>query len=230
MACCVVPSRKGREASMLALRSALCAVALVPAAALASEGSLRCDGGLVSVGDSKLDLVGKCGWPTLREDELGERTVVLLERRGPYAFNRSVTARVERWTYDFGTNRFIQIVVLEGGRIVRIERGGYGYGVAPAAARPPVPRALCADPAFHEGDTAYEVLSRCGEPAFRELRVDVRTQVVGGEHAPVVAVDSTTVAVEVWAYDFGPRAFVRHLTFEDGRLVRVETGSYGYAR
>lgn len=205
------------------------AVVLLPAAA-AADGSLRCSGGLVSVGDSKLDLVGKCGWPTLEERQEGGHTVAHREWRGGAWLNHRVTAATERWTYDFGSNQFIQIVVLELGKIVRIERGGYGYGREPAAARPPVPHARCNETAFHEGDAVYDVLTRCGEPAFREVRLDVRT-LVSPELGPgVVEARSVTVAVEVWTYDFGPATFVRHLTFEDGRLVRVETGSYGYAR
>lgn len=200
---------------------------LLPAVVTADD-SLRCSGGLVSVGDSKLDLVGRCGRPALEESE-GEHTVALREWRGGGWWSHRVTAARERWTYDFGSNQFIHIVTLELGKIVRIERGGYGYGKEPAAAQPPIPRARCAERSFHEGDAVYDVLTRCGEPAFREVRLDVRAR-VSSDGGPVVEAQSVTVAVEVWTYDFGPGTFVRHLTFEDGKLVRIETGSYGYAR
>lgn len=215
---------------MVAVRSAALALAaaLLPAAAAAD--SLSCDGGIVSVGDSKLDLVAKCGWPTLQEDLVGERTGTVLERRGSVSLQRTVVARVERWTYDFGTGRFIQIAVLEGGKVVRVERGGYGYGAKPAPERPAIPRARCAEPAFHEGESTYEVLARCGEPAFRDAREEVRARAVGDPHAGIVAVESASTLVEVWTYDFGPGSFVRYLVFEDGRLLRVDTGSHGYAR
>ncbi len=205
------------------------AAALLPARASA-DGSFRCDGGLVSVGDSKLDLVGKCGWPALQEDHLGEQTTIVQERRADGAWTRAVTVSTERWTYDFGPNQFIQIVILELGKIVRIERGGYGYGRDADRKPPAVPRARCVDPTFHEGETTYDVLARCGEPAFRDLRVDVQTRILGDEHAPLVQAASVNVTVEVWTYDFGPSTFVRLLTFEDGKLVRIETGSRGYAR
>lgn len=214
------------------MATAACALgpALLPVRA-AADGSMRCDGGIVSVGDSKLDLVGKCGWPALQEeDHLGERTTVLRPSRGEVLWSRSFTGTSERWTYDFGPNRFIQLAVLELGRIVRIERGGYGYGDPPAAARVPVPRARCIDAVFREGESTYDVLARCGAPAFRDVGVELRALVLGDEHAPAVQSASASVTVEVWTYDFGPLAFVRYLTFEDGKLVRVETGSYGYAR
>jgi hypothetical protein len=36
--------------------------------------------------------------------------------------------------------------------------------------------------------------------------------------------------IDEWIYDFGPETFVRYLTFVDGRLFRVDTGSYGTPR
>jgi hypothetical protein len=47
-------------------------LALAPPGARAD--SLRCDGGIVSVGDTKLDLLGKCGRPALEDVRAEERT------------------------------------------------------------------------------------------------------------------------------------------------------------
>jgi hypothetical protein len=44
------------------------------------------------------------------------------------------------------------------------------------------------------------------------------------------AVATRTVEVEVWTYDFGPQVLVRHLELEEGVLVAVRTGGYGYSR
>jgi len=43
------------------------------------------------------------------------------------------------------------------------------------------------------------------------------------------APDSTRgpIQMDVWAYDFGSNRFVRYLHFENGRLVRIETGEKG---
>jgi hypothetical protein len=35
------------------------------------------------------------------------------------------------------------------------------------------------------------------------------------------------VTIDEWLYDFGPSVLVKTLTFEQGRLLRVETGGYG---
>ncbi len=171
----------------------------------AAADSMRCDGGIVSVGDTRLDLVAKCGPPALQEAEPVLATGYL-----------DLALLIERWTYNFGPQRFTQVVSLQGGRIIAIDRGGYGYeveapkGAAPEA--PPIPRARCTPDALHIGDRTFDVLARCGEPAYRDLR-----QV------------SQSVA-EVWTYDFGPRTFVRYVELQGGRIMQIRTGSYGYSR
>jgi len=73
------------------------------------------------------------------------------------------------------------------------------------------------------GDTAAEVLSRCGPPSFRlassEL-VSFRTS----RHVELTRV----IPVERWTYDRGPHEFVRELTFRDGYLDDIDEGGYGY--
>ena len=172
---------------------------------VAAADSIRCDGGIVSVGDSRLDLFAKCGQPALQEAE----PVVT-------AGNVDLSLLIERWTYDFGPDRFLVIVSLQGGKVIAVERGGYGY---PRAEPPrdsaresiPIPRARCQHDAFRIGDRTFDVLTRCGEPVYRDLR------------------QGQTV-LEVWTYDFGPHTFVRFLEFQGGRLVRIRTGSYGYSQ
>jgi hypothetical protein len=190
----------------------------------AAEDSLRCGGGLVAVGDSKLDLLGKCGGPTLVEERLEERGG---GAPGPWRVRVSTT--VERWTYNFGPNQFVMYVTLDTGRVAAIERGNYGYSLPADPPGPPIPRARCEPAGFHVGDTTFDLLARCGPPATRDSRLEKETVVSGGEGGMPVVTSSRTVTVEVWAYDFGPRAFVRLLTFADGKLRKVETGSYGYA-
>jgi hypothetical protein len=197
------PPLRDPAALVVARLLLLGAVTLAPPA-LAAD-SIRCDGGIVSVGDSRLDLLGKCGLPALQEAEpvLWSPTVDL-------------TLLIERWTYNFGPDRFIQIVSLQGGKVIAIERGGYGFALPEPSPEAPgravaIPRARCAHDAFRVGDSTFEVLARCGEPFSRELRPG-------------------RARAEVWTYDFGQRTLVRYLEFEGGRLVRIRTGSYGYSR
>ena len=170
----------------------------------AAADSISCDGGIVSLGDSRLDLYAKCGPPALQEVE-------------PTAsVSLGVAVVLERWTYNFGPQRFIRIVTLKAGKVIAIQTGSYGYALPDAPKDLPndaaaIPRARCEPGAIRVGDRTSDVLARCGEPAYRDLRTRQ------GQVA------------EVWTYDFGPRSFVRYLEFDGGALTRIRTGSYGYS-
>jgi hypothetical protein len=86
------------------------------------------------------------------------------------------------------------------------------------------------------GDTQYDVQATCGPPDSRQQRTEVRTvrhQVrvpCADRRAWCSAMVENTVEVpiEEWIYDFGPRRFLQHLLFEQGRLVHVESGERGH--
>jgi hypothetical protein len=208
----------------LALRVVAAAAALAGAAraAGADESSISCDRGLVHVGDAKVDLMGKCGEPALRE----ARQVA----QGAFGVLAGATAAVvEEWTYNYGPQRFTMRVMLEGGKVVAIQRGGYGYD--PALLRPTAGaggRARCDSSALHVGDAKIDLLARCGEPATRDLRQEQRQVPVLGSNGSLPSL--RTVQVEVWTYDFGPQYFMAFVTLEDGAVVSVERGGYGYAQ
>ena len=188
----------------------------------ARADSIACAGGIVQTGDTKLDLLAKCGRPTLVEDQARERET--FDARNGVA--RRVYVPVDVWTYDFGRNRFVQVVRIARGRVVAIERGGYGY--ADAAPWRERPRRSTCDPALlSEGKLTLEILAVCGEPTVKdewEEEVAVARQVSG----QLVSTDTVHRTVSVWTYDFGPSVFVRYVRFEDGRVTRVDVGSYGY--
>jgi hypothetical protein len=85
-----------------------------------------------------------------------------------------------------------------------------------------------------EGDSSYKVRELCGEPDAMEQHV-VKRKVTTKE---AYSCDQGTcyrtkpsvaeVLVDRWTYDFGRRRFIQFLTFEQGSLVRVESGSYGF--
>jgi uncharacterized protein DUF2845 len=200
----------------------LLAVALAALAAplAARADGLRCDGGLVSLGDSKLDLLAKCGSPALAERRPDH--VALLDRSA--GLERRVVAPAEAWTYDFGPSRLVAIVTIVRGRVAAVEHGGYGYAAGPPADRPR--KAACEPAVLSTGRTKYEVLARCGEPASidawdEEVRV---ARAVDGRAADAVLVRT----VEIWTYDFGPSYLVRYVRFDGGEITRVASGSWGY--
>jgi hypothetical protein len=195
----------------------------VATASHASETSLRCDGGIVSLGASELDLLGKCGEPALRDTRVEERATLTPDGDRGVSGVR-ITATVHAWTYNFGPQRFLYVVTLEGGKIVGLERGGYGYAPASVAAARKVKPAACDSSSFRVGDLALDLLARCGEPAAKDVR---QVQGIRSEGA-VTAADS--VEVDVWTYDLGPRQFVQIVTLVNGKVVSVERGGYGYRR
>lgn len=196
---------------------------------VARADSLRCDGGIVSVGDTKLDLLGKCGAPTLREELAEERSRVRVGADGRSVAGRATAVTVERWTYDFGPRQFVQHVTLEAGTVRAVARGSYGYDLGQRRDGPPIPRARCDQLAFHVGDGTLDLLARCGEPALRDVKVVTRTASTP-DGAGGVETTTATTYLEVWSYDLGPQAFVRLVTVDDGKVARVDTGGYGYSR
>ena len=212
-------------------RLLLVATLLLPATAPAGTvESIRCEGGLVSVGDSKLDLLGRCGPPTLREAQQVERSTRHRDEGNGVSERSSSAVRVERWTYDLGPRRFMEHVTLELGVVTRIDHGGYGFrSPDPGRGAPDIPRARCDMLAFRVGEAAYELLARCGEPALRELEVVTRT-VRRPSGRDTQEETSVTREVERWTYDLGPQSMVQVVTVDEGRVVRVGSGGYGYSR
>jgi hypothetical protein len=86
------------------------------------------------------------------------------------------------------------------------------------------------------GYRLVQVRERCGEPDASERWTETRRRIIvareGGPRADagvtrVVEKDAAeeSVSVEEWTYDLGGGRLVRHLRFENGRLVQVTTGS-----
>jgi hypothetical protein len=213
----------------LAAVPALAALA-VPAIAAAGP-SIRCAGGLVSEGDARIDLLGKCGPPSFQDAHVDERWVASGRRHGGGALSagRTVGVVVELWSYDLGPDAFVHVVTLENGRVVAIARLGYGYRrPAPTPPRPLV-RARCDLAVVREGDVKLDVLSRCGEPVVVDAWDETGEVLLTDARGLAASGERSTVRVETWTYDLGRNRLVRFVRFENGRVVEVSSGSYGYA-
>ncbi len=211
---------------MRALPAATLAALLLAVPARADDDGLRCPGGVVSAGDSRLDLLGKCGQPTLVES----RPSQVNEWQGDWfqAVGRTVTLTVETWTYDFGTSRLVHQVRLDAGRVTRVRTLGYGRAGSEGGTPVAIQRAGCEPFSVRAGDTTYELLSACGEPVYRDV---VEEQIAVAQGDGVVAQGTTVTRIrETWTYDFGPRSLVRHVLVEDGKVRKVVTGGYGYSK
>jgi Protein of unknown function (DUF2845) len=98
----------------------------MPSAARAD--SLRCGQALVTEGDSKSEVLAKCGEPASKETRVVYETVKFKSSGGGDAVvqEQTVQKTIDEWTYDFGRNNFIQFVIFENGKLVSVRSGGYG--------------------------------------------------------------------------------------------------------
>lgn len=100
------------------------AVAVVWVPVVGQAASLRCGTGLVSDGASKSDVVAKCGEPVSRESRTESEEVKTKD--GDTSTKRVVQKTFEEWTYNFGPNRLMQVVVFENGKLIEVKSAGYG--------------------------------------------------------------------------------------------------------
>jgi hypothetical protein len=94
----------------------------------------------------------------------------------------------------------------------------------------------CGSKMISIGDYQYDVLNKCGEPSHVEVWEKMRikrdfgprlleTEMAGDQWSLFV---KELVKVEEWEYNLGPTRFIRYLRFENGRLIRITEGDYGY--
>jgi hypothetical protein len=91
--------------------------------AVATE-SVRCQGGIVSLGDTAGAVMSKCGQPAYTAQR--ERKDVEADSKG--FGNKSISiVTIDDWTFNFGPNEFQYRLVLENGKVTGIESLDYGY-------------------------------------------------------------------------------------------------------
>ncbi|HKE43269.1 MAG TPA: DUF2845 domain-containing protein [Steroidobacteraceae bacterium] len=90
----------------------------------------------------------------------------------------------------------------------------------------------CGQKLVHEGDSIYDVRSKCGEPEDIQTHTVLQRPVVWYGGHPVVAAPGSLVEVpvEIWTYNFGPNKLMRRLRFVDGYLEDIDTLGYGHTK
>lgn len=93
--------------------------------ALAGAESLRCEGGTVSEGDSRLSLAYKCGEPKLRDAYCSPVYYpgTLEVMPDTYALRVVPCLEVEEWLYERGPGRLVVTVFLRSGVVRAISYG-----------------------------------------------------------------------------------------------------------
>jgi len=104
-----------------------------------ADDYFRCGSNLISVGDSKFQVLGKCGEPTAKEvvgDQVsGGFASATRDRakgnrrpsqtRGTYTES---SATLEAWTYNCGSSEFSYNLTFRGQDLIEIKNIGYGFG------------------------------------------------------------------------------------------------------
>ena len=101
--------------------------------------ALRCGTQLVSEGDTRAEVIQKCGEPTFVdswEEELVQRDFGAVPdydpRTGRYGESRQpflvkVQVKIELWTYNLGPTQFTRYLRFENGILKEITTGAKGY-------------------------------------------------------------------------------------------------------
>jgi hypothetical protein len=194
----------------LLFRSIVLVFCLLPA--LSYADSISCDGGIVSGGDSAVDLILKCGQPEWKESHQEE----IIDQVNPNLKQRTYITE-EQWTYNFGPQQFLRIVTLRNGVITGIRTGTYG-----TSKDRDVPGPGCDGRVISVGDTKTEILIKCGKPFYKSShQEELKERFDDSSNRKVI------VTVEEWTYNFGPQQFMRIITIRNGRVVDIRTGGYG---
>jgi hypothetical protein len=191
--------------------------------------ALRCGTELVTIGDRKFDVLRICGKPVFIEQWTDDTVILKIDSKGEKGgvdVSHISTAHVEEWTYNFGPQRFISFLTFIDGKLSNIEDGAKGFaGDSPTVAN----RSRC-DSLVSEGARKIEVLMNCGTADviedFGEDRISITTRELKVEG--IFKRHNLQVDVEEWTYNLGPRKFLLFIKFENGRVVRMERGDYGY--
>jgi hypothetical protein len=87
-------------------------------------GTMICKGGIVSMGDTAGEVISKCGQPASTTQREQKR----VEEGSKSTRDRTITTiTIDDWIFNFGPNQFQYQLLLENGRVTRIESLGYGY-------------------------------------------------------------------------------------------------------
>ena len=99
---------------------------------VAADSYLRCQGCLVSIGDTKAEVLDKCDHPGKR-DQWEEDHNSTISQIYDYRTERYIAPKrikqpiqMERWTYDMGANKFIRYLYFQNGELIKIETGERG--------------------------------------------------------------------------------------------------------
>ncbi|HET7315524.1 DUF2845 domain-containing protein [Salinisphaera sp.] len=178
--------------------------------AIAHADSLRCDGRLVTNGDTVVSVLHACGQPSFRDPWWGNAPA------------GGVPPMME-WTYNYGPRRLMDQIVFRNGKVMSIHTAGYGF----RAGRLP-PSGSCEPTTILPGLSKYELLETCGEPVQRSGGYVYSHVLTEGGHRYFLNNGAHRVYHERWIYNFGANRLLREVIMENARVVSVQTLDRGF--
>ncbi|MBC3872991.1 DUF2845 domain-containing protein [Undibacterium flavidum] len=103
--------------------------------------AFRCNTYVIDVGMHKAEIIQKCGNPMTRDQRIERRRLGVRQSnsnlqpapatppqvtRNGVDYEREVEIQIEEWVYNFGPQRFMQLLVFEDGRLKSIQDLSYG--------------------------------------------------------------------------------------------------------
>ena len=223
----------------------------------ASTFALRCGTDLVLKGDRKIEVIKACGEPEFIE-KWHEETVTHVthekdEIRGDLivgsetVIGKSRTIRIEEWTYNFGSSSFIRYLTFINGILKKIEDGPKGFNREVLSG---YSKSRCGY-LVEKGDRKIEVIINCGDPYtidfYWEEQISAVSNAIRTRKVPQFIRDGKKfkknfrfikeriyeqkrklINIEEWTYNLGPRQFLYFIKFENGKVMEVEQGDYGF--
>jgi hypothetical protein len=172
---------------------------------------------------------------------------LLLDRQNILAKSR--ISHIEEWTYNFGPYKFIQYLTFVNGKLKKIEDGPKGFKGDIFSG---TYKSRCGH-LVETGDRKIEVIMNCGDPVSIEYTWEEYISTVSArerirkiprffrnkQRRPkkrdfkfvkeiIYEQKRSVINIEEWTYNFGPRRFLYFITLENGKVVRVEEGGYGF--
>jgi hypothetical protein len=91
---------------------------------IANGDSFRCGNWIISTGDSKMEVISKCGPPDDSETVSVDMTTSETRKGEPVV----IIKKVEKLYYNCGEGRISRLLTFIDGKLVMIENAGYGFG------------------------------------------------------------------------------------------------------
>ena len=91
---------------------------LLPLLLHGTSFAFTCEGRIVSPGDTKAEVILKCGYPDWQE-EYDETLITSVDKHT----KQRVTTTISEWTYNLGSGSLLRVLTFKDGVLVDIETG-----------------------------------------------------------------------------------------------------------